>query len=601
MILEVNVFSIEKSYEFIVVGGGLSGVCTALAAARHGVKTALIQNRSVLGGNSSSEMRVHINGAGRDNGFRGAIESGIILELLMANKKVNPQYSYSVWDNVLWEKVYFQDNLDLYLNTHMVSAKTEDDTITEIEAFQTTNETQYTFKAKYFADTTGDATLSHLSGADYIIGREGKDVYGESLAPDTTDKHTMGSTVLFKTMKMDRPVPFKKPEWAYTYTREMLSKRSIGEFSHGYWWIEVGGDDKCTIKDGEFIKSELLKYVYGVFDYIKNSGEYPVETVENLAIDWISTIAGKRESRRVYGDYVLREQDIDASKRFEDAVAYGGWTMDNHSVGGIRSTDLDDEGTIWHEVDDIYTIPYRCLYSRNVKNLYVGGRSISASHMAMSSSRVMGTCSVVGQAIGTAVSFALKNNISPREVGEKYIVELQQTLIHDDCYIPGIKTLDEKDLISNSEKEITASSFRKNGNPKNINGDYGRKIDENQNAWISNIIDDDGEWINIKFQKPVKAKELLLRFDPNFGATIFTTQSIMKLRNQVKEMPLELVRDYEVTLSLDGEEIKKIVVEDNFQRVNKYDFDEILTDNINVLVKSNYGDKYARIFEIRMY
>ncbi|MFI3236479.1 MAG: FAD-dependent oxidoreductase [Lachnospiraceae bacterium] len=589
---------IKKQYDFVVVGGGLSGLCTALAAARHGVNTALVQNRAMLGGNASSEIRVHINGAGRGNGFRNAIESGIILELLMANKAVNPQNSYHVFDQVLWEKANFQENLDLYLNTHMHAVRMDGSKVASITAVQNTTETEYIFEAPLFADTTGDATLAELAGADYIIGREGQDVYGESLAPKVSDGHTMGNTVMFTTKDMGKPTPFKLPDWAYKMTKERLGNRHIGELSPGYWWIELGGDHRSIISDGANIQTELLKYVYGVFDYIKTCGEFDAD---NLALDWITSIPGKRESRRVYGDYMFTQLDIEAKKRFEDAIAYGGWTMDAHSVGGIEAVDSEEGGTIWHPVDDVYTIPYRSVYSRNVENLYVGGRAISASHMAMSSSRVMSTLAVVGQAIGTAASIAVEKNITPREV-MTYIKELQQMLIKDDCYLPGIVAADADDLVANKDCVITASSYIEGGEPTGINGDYARRVDEEQHAWISEAMTDAPEWMHIQFKQSVTIGDMILRFDPNFEKVMFVTQSVNTMEKQDPGLPTVLVKDYTVELLKDGVVLKTIDVSDNTQRVNQHVLEEkVVCDAVKITVKSTYGDAHARVFDVRVY
>ncbi|MFI3325415.1 MAG: FAD-dependent oxidoreductase [Clostridia bacterium] len=584
------------NYDFVVVGGGFAGVCTAIAAARHGVKTALVQDRSMLGGNASSEMRVHVNGAGRDGGFKNAIESGIVMEILLANKKVNPQHSYHVFDNVVWEKANFQENLDVYLNTSMREVEMDGSKIAKITAYQSMTETKFVFSAKYFSDNTGDATLSYLAGADYTIGHEAKSTYNESLAPDEANEFVMGSSVLFSMKDMGKPTPFKRPDWAYKYTKEMRGKRAIPELTHGYWWVELDGE----IEKSQYIRDELVKYAYGVFDYIKNSGEFPES--ENLVLDWISSIAGKRESRRVYGDYVLNQNDIDESKRFENAVAYGGWTMDDHTVGGITATaDPQNHGTIWHEMKDIYTIPYTCIYSRNVDNLFIGGRAISASHMALSSTRVMGTCSVLGQAAGTAVSIALRENITPREVS-KHIKELQQTLIKDDCYIPGIAADDKLDLVTNLDCKITASSETEKGKATNINGDYARRVDEVENAWISETLSENGEYIKVEFPKSVELSQLILRFDPNFSNTTIITQSWRKKEAQAPEMPYEMVRDYSIIFENDGKTVKTMDVDDNFQRVNKFDFDKkVVCDSMKILVKTTYGDKHARIFDIRAY
>lgn len=598
---------VVKNYDVVVVGGGMSGVCAAVSAARNGAKTVLVQNRPVLGGNGSSEIKVGVNGAARGRqgeatSFKNAIESGVILELIMKNKKVNPQHSFHVMDTVTWDLVKTQENLDLYLNTHMSEVEMDGNSIVAVKALQSTTNTMYTFKGTSFIDTTGDADVAYLAGADYTIGREGKDVYGESWAPDESDSHTMGSTILFEARHTGKPTTFKRPSWAYEVTEKMVGGRRIHEVEDGYWWVEVGGDDLKIIEDAEEIRDELLKYAYGAFDYVKNSGKFP--EADDIVMTWIAPIPGKRESRRVYGDYVLNQNDCYEGCRFDDAVAYGGWSLDDHTSGGIRSkieSHRTGLGSVWHDIKDIYAIPYRCLYSRNVENLYIGGRAISASHMAMSSTRVIGTCSVIGQAIGTAAAIATKYGVTSAREVSKYMDELQQTLIKDDAYIPGIVTKDALDLVSNSDCKITASSCVKGGEPTNINGDYARRVDEVQNAWISEKISADGEWIDIKFPETVEMSEVLLRLDPNFSRVLAPTIAVGQHKHIVEDMPYQLVKDYEVQLLQGGNVVKTIVVEENYLRVNTHKFDTVQCDEIKVLVKTNYGDDAARIFEIRAY
>lgn len=588
---------VKKSYDFVVIGGGLSGVCTAIAAARHGVRTALIQNRSVLGGNASSEMRIHINGADRNGSKKDLRESGIILELLLANKKVNTQHSYSVLDRVVWEKTNFQPNLDLYLNTHADKVQTFQNKIVSVTASQNTNETIYEFTAKYFADTTGDGTIAAEAGAEFDIGRDAKSKYNEPDAPDIADLHTMGSSVLFSMKDMGEPTPFVKPSWAYTFNNEIRCARKMPELSHGYWWVELGGDDSKVIEDAENISEELYKWAYGVFDYIKNSGEF--KNTENLALDWVSTIAGKRESRRIIGDYVLNENDVGNQARFDDAIAYGGWPMDEHSVGGINARGQKEKGNRNLPVEGAYAIPYRCIYSKNIDNLFIGGRAISSSHLAMSSTRVIGTCSVIGQAIGTAVSIAVEKNISPREVGKNYINRLQQTLIKDDCYIPGIKTNDPLDLATDCE--ITASSYIPDGEPSKIVNGNARVIDGELNCWISDNIKEP-QWINFKLPAERKLNELYLRFDPNFSEPIITTQAKALHEREVKYMPLELVKHYKVELINNGSVVYSFEDKDNFQRFCKIDLSKSpKCSDVKITVFETYGDSHARIFEARIY
>ncbi len=589
--------TMNKEYDFVVVGGGMSGICAAIAAARKGLKTALLQNRPVLGGNASSEIRVDINGASRHGEIKNVRETGIILELLHAAKHVNPQYSFHVFETILWEKTRYQDNLDLYLNTHFYDATVEDNKITSIKAIQQTTETIFEFKAKHFADTSGDAVLAFESGAQWTIGREAKSEHNEEHAPEIADRHTMGSTIMFSTKDMGHYVPYEKPKWAHTFTKDMLASRDISNLRFGYWWIELEAQELSIIEEAEDIREELLRWVYGIFDYIKNSGEYDAD---NLALDWICSVPGRRESRRVIGDYMLNENDVYCGRRFEDAVAYGGWTMDVHSVGGLRAKGNDEEGTMWLPITDIYTIPYRCIYSKNIENLFVGGRVISATHMALSSTRVMATCAVIGQAIGTAAGIAFFENLTCRDVA-KHMNKLQQTLIKDDCFLPGIAKNDPDDLCLDAQ--ISASSFIKGGEASNINNGVSRKTGCDENAWISEKLSKDKpQWVSIHLKNKSLLKEIHIKFDPNLSDTLITSATFSTQQKQVPDMPYELVKDYSVELLSDGKIVYREEITGNLQRLNLLCFSKpIQCNEVKITVFSTYGDNHARVFEVNLY
>ncbi|MFI3236420.1 MAG: FAD-dependent oxidoreductase [Lachnospiraceae bacterium] len=583
-----------KNYELVVVGGGLSGVVAAIASARHGLKTALVQNRSVLGGNASSEVRVNINGADRNGAIKNMRETGIVLEILLENKRVNPQHSFNVLDMVMWEAVRAEENIDLYFNTNISDCVVEDGKIKSVTGVQYTSETEFTFIADLFADTTGDATLAAESGAEWTIGREARSVYNEEHAPEVADLHTMGTTILFNTKDMGYAVPFVKPDWAHTFDKEKLGGRQLLDLDFGFWWTELGGEELRVIEESENICEELYKWVYGIFDYIKNSGEYEAD---NLALDWIGSVPGRRESRRIIGDYVLTENDVVNEARFDDAVAYGGWTMDEHTVGGITATGADEKGTRWLPFDGIYTIPYRALYSKNVDNLFVGGRAISASHMAMSSTRVIATCGVIGQAIGTAAAIGIKEKVTCREIGN-HIKDVQKLLILDDCYLPGIAIEDEKDCCQTAT--ITASTHIAGGEPNQITNGHTRCIGETENAWISEEMNGE-EWLNVAFDSAKKVSEIEVKFDPNLSDIMVTTAVIRKISIQEKTMPSVLVKDYNVEFILDGKVVNTLEVRDNYQRINKHLVDQVTCDNMKITVLNTYGDKHARIFEVKAY
>lgn len=584
---------VKKQYDIVVVGGGMSGVCAAIAAARHGAKTAIIQNRPVFGGNASSEIRMHICGADCHGTRSDARETGILEEILLENRRQNPQISFSVFDTVIWEKVRFQKNLDMYLNTHMSQAITENNKIVKVIAEQITTEKILEFDAKIFVDATGDGTLAYSAGAEYMFGREGKDVFGEAHAPDRSDTITMGSTLLFKAVDTGYPVPFVKPFRANTYKEEDLAYREHNEISSGYWWIELGGDETNIIADGEVIRDELLKAVYGVWDHIKNSGHH---NADNFVLDWIGFLPGKRESRRITGEYVLKEQDCFTGRFFEDAVAYGGWPMDMHVVGGLR-TRL--EPALFLNCDEMYTIPYRSLYSKDISNLLLGGRAISASHMAFGSTRVMATCAVVGQAVGTAGAMAIAKGITPKEVKE-YIKDLQQMLMKDDCFIPGVRNEEPKDL--SRKARVSCSSFMEGGDCENIINGISRKVKENTNCWISGEMGTEREWLNLDFGGKVYVGEVHFKFDSNLSKELMPSLSHNVLGKQVPGIPVELVKDYTIEFYRDGKLVHSIVEKGNHFRFKVHKMQTTIEcDNIKIVVEATNGDRRARIFEVRVY
>lgn len=581
---------IEKEYELVVVGGGISGICAAIAGARKGLKTALINNRPVLGGNASSEIKMHICGADYHGSKPNTRETGIIEELLLANKAVNPQNSFSILDTILWEKTKFQKNLDLYLNTHLYSVDVLDNKINKIFCNQLTTEKVFSFNSKYFVDTTGDGYLGFLSGAEYMFGKEGKSTFNEELAPEKYQNITMGSSLMFKAIKLDKKVPFKKPSWAKTFTEEDLKFRDHSNFDFGYWWIELGGDKLNTISDSEEIRDELLKSVFGVWDHIKNGGNHGAD---NYVLDWVGFLPGKRESRRLSGDYVLKEKDLLDGKVFEDAVAYGGWPMDIHAVGGI---DNKEEPTKWNCSNLLYSIPYRALYSKNISNLFIGGRAISASHVAFSSTRVMATCGVIGQAIGTAAALCNEKNITPRDL-LKDISTLQKILIKDDCYIPGQR--EKLEIYDNAQ--VVASSYKLGYEPENVINGWQRNIGNDINMW-SSTKEDKEKYIEIILESEKEINEVIIDFNSNLSREIMITQVPGNQKNILNELPSELVKDYVLTIFDKNDKIvyeNKVV--DNIQRHNIHEFNNLIVKKIRVKVLNTYGSEEAQIFDIKVY
>lgn len=433
----------SQTFDVVIIGGGLAGICAAISSARVGCHVALIQNRSVLGGNSSSEVRVWVGGATKHGINRYGRETGVMGELFVENQYRNPDGNPYLWDLLLLEKVRAETNVELFLNTEIYQVNMADDhTIQSVVGSVQGAETELTFNSGYFLDCTGDGSVAFKAGAEYHLGREARATFGESLAPVEADQKLLGSSLFFYTKDVGHPVKFVKPFFAKDITKtEIVKSRVIKKDDNGcaYWWIEWGGDHD-TVHDNEAIRDELQAAVYGIWDYIKNSGNYDAD---NLTLEWVGSVVGKREYRRFMGDYVLRQQDIEAQTDFTDKVAFGGWSIDIHPSSGMYTKQAGTEDSV---PDGLYHIPLRSLYSRNVHNLLLAGRDISVSHVAFGSTRVMATCAVGGQAAGLAAAFAFQKQIMPAEIYAHHLADFQRLLLREDSAVLGLGLTDQNDL-----------------------------------------------------------------------------------------------------------------------------------------------------------
>lgn len=453
--------TVEAAYELVVVGGGIAGIAAAVTGAREGLRTALVNDRPVLGGNASKEIRVWIHGSegGKNNAYFR--ETGLLEELRLRNLHVNPTGNVEMWNLCLLELVYGEPLLDLYLNTSVVHVDLEHRSqgewrrVAAVRGYTAGSERHVVLRAPWFVDATGDGTVAYLAGAQFMTGREGRDAFGESLAPPEGDPFTMSGTILFQVREEDRDVPFHKPPWAYTFDEDDLRFRNhtIRIPGANFWWIEYGGI-RDGIRDNEQVRDELLKIVYGIWDHLKNHPNHR-EANRRLALDWVGALPGKRETRRIVGDYILTERDIVEQTDFPDAVAYGGWDLDRHPPEGVFARDAYPSDR--HHIPGMYNIPLRCLYARGFENLFLAGRHVSVSHVALGSTRVMVTCGQMGEAVGVAAAYCHEAGIAaPCAWRPPHIEIIQQRLLKRDHTWVGAVNRDPDDLARRAA--VTASS-----------------------------------------------------------------------------------------------------------------------------------------------
>jgi len=451
--------------DLAIIGGGLAGTCAAITAARQGLRVALVQDRPVLGGNASSEVRLWVLGAtchmGSNN--RWAREGGVIEEILVENTFRNPEGNALIFDTILLEKVFEEKNITLLLNTAVFECGKDSgdpDRIAWVRGFCSQNSTLFTLEAPLFLDASGDGILGFLSGAAFRMGAESADEFNEPFAPTGEFGSLLGHSLYFYSKDAGRPVQFTAPAFALTNIEGRIPRyRNFNTRQQGclLWWIEWGGRFD-TVHESERIKWELWRVVYGVWDYIKNSGKFP--EAENLTLEWVGHIPGKRESRRFEGPYLLSQSDIVRRRRHEDAVAFGGWSIDLHPADGVFAAAKFNGSHHLHSKGP-YQIPFRCYYSHNIKNLFLGGRLISSTHVAFGSTRVMGTGAHGGQAVGVAAALCRKWNCLPADLSadSEKIRELRFRLARTGQHFWGGAPEDPHDL-ARAAQVSASSAFR---------------------------------------------------------------------------------------------------------------------------------------------
>ena len=633
--------------DLLVAGGGMAGVCCALAAARLGTKVILVQDRAVLGGNASSEIRMHIVGAtGLHAGLPRLLEpreGGIIEEIRLELAVRNPQRSAAVFDLILYELCRAEPKLTLLLNTTVVAARVEGDRIVDVVAERPSTEDRFTLVAAMFADCTGDGRLGAEAGVPVMRGREGQAAYGETLAPAQGDAKTLGSTILFQAKKHDRAMPYVAPPWVRKFQPADFALRPFGKqgsdlgLEYGYWWIEWGG---CldTLKDNERIRDELLGITLGIWNHIKNESGLDVS---HWALDWIGMVPGKRESRRFVGQHVLSESDLTESRPFSDAIAFGGWPIDTHPPEGVDAPTAAP--CTQNHLPWLYDIPLRSCVAGTVQNLFFAGRNLSATHLAFASTRVMATCAAVGQGVGTAAALAGRAGVMPAAIAGSpaLLRSIQQRLLRDDAYLIGVARGEADDLALGAT--VTASSEQAGGEAALVLSAQTRAVHgpaavgpvagANQwetvlqeiatgkatalytsappararpglHRWMSDPAAGLPAQVELRWATPVAVREIQLIFDTGLHRFLTLSQADGYTARMDWGRPQpETVRDYRIDAEVAGRWRTVHTETGNYQRRRVHRLAEPAgaVAALRVVVTATHGLDHARICEVRVY
>ncbi len=608
-------------YDLVVVGGGIAGCAAAISAARHGCQVALVQDRPILGGNASSEIQVWMSGDTSDEPLDPR-ETGIIEQLSRIPSGADRSEHFE-------SIVRSERAIDLFLNSRATGVGMKRDGVIEsVRALDVITGERHEFRGDLFADCTGDGWVGYWSGADCRTGREGRDEFDEPAAPAEADPHSLSSSLTGNTIvKRDEPVEFHAPDWAPTWEScgdfdpgPKATQHSVlheapdgfhslerGKGRHpenanplGAWWLELGGMQD-TIADAESIRDQLFLVKLGLWDHVKN--HCPELAAEAANLDFVATnhIAGKRESRRLLGDYVLTQRDFADRIIHDDTVTYAGYNIDPHHPQGFW-TNGPQAFRLYHFKA---SVPYRILYSRNVDNLLMAGRNVSATHLALNGVRVMRITCMVGEVVGTAAAIARAHDSSPRGVYSDHLTQLQQTLLRDGTYLMGVPNQDPLDFALaaavSASSEATIPDPHDTGEPPrdapadrvatglpprrmpanvtlsaaNTTNGYSRAVHGEPNSWAPDPAAPSPHWLELRFDGPREVDTVHLTF-------------------QLREMS---ARSYRVTVP-DGEAWRAVVdVSENRERRRVHAFGSVTTDRIRLLI----DDPSARICEIRAY
>ena len=418
LIRNFNVPSDKGQYDLVVAGGGVAGMCAAVAAARQGLKVALIHDRPVLGGNNSAEVRVHLGGSIECGPYPNL---GNMIKEFGHTKKGNAKSAENYED---WKKMSFvenEENISLFLNTHVTDLEMKDGSIEALLARNIETGELMRFSAPVFSDCTGDASVGYLAGAEWRTGRESLAETGEPGAVEVADRQVLGASVQWNSKDMGKPSPFPVFEYGKVFTEASVQKVKGGE------WTWETGMLRDQVLEAERVRDHGLLVVYSNWSYLKNHSSVKEEFAYR-ALDWVAYVAGKRESRRLVGDVMLTQNDILNEVPYEDATCATSWSIDLHYPDPANTAFFPGEefkAVCTQEYIEIYPIPYRCFYSKNIPNLFMAGRNISVTHVALGTVRVMRTTAMMGEVVGLAASVCHRHGCMPRDVYRTHFADLQ--------------------------------------------------------------------------------------------------------------------------------------------------------------------------------
>lgn len=590
-------------YDLVVVGGGMAGICTAVSAARHGLSVALIQDRPVLGGNNSSEVRVGLSGGihrapyprlgdlvdeigpvGHWN-YRDARQkpelprSREVIAIIERNPEkrthnAGPASNYE--DAKKLEAVQAEENVSLFLNTRVNRVEMDGSRIAAVAGQDTRTGRSIRFSGRWFADCTGDGNVGYLAGADYRYGRESRALTGEPLAPEEPDRKVMGTSVQWYSRQTDEPTGFPETPWAIQFTEETYQKAT-----HGDWNWETGFR-WCQINEFEKVRDHGLRAVFGNWSFQKNHSPNKARYA-NRELDWVAYIGGKRESRRLLGDVILKQQDIVGRREFPDAAVTTTWSIDLHYPTDFQRRHFPgEEFRSRAELVHIrpYPIPYRCFYSRNVDNLFLAGRHISVSRLALGTVRVMRTLGMVGEVVGMAAAVCERHDVDPRQVYTEHLDELKEMM---SAGVSAPAFMSTANLARAAEVRVSSSMDTARYPVSHIN-DGNDSLASNDTRWISDVSMPDS--VELFWDSPVE-----------IGAARIVSGHL-----DSRSLPGDPIETF-VLQYHDGDvyrDIEGTATDGNWNTDWRKRFDPVTTDRIRLLVTQTPGNR-TRIWELEVY